>query len=571
MIRNRKGGVMGNKVRVSILLIVLLLLIPKPAFAQNYYFNLAELTADVYLNGDGTAQIDYAYTFDNQFGGDTIEFVDVSYPSYTTVNPDSILAVSNGVQLTDISESGYLGSGEGVAVGLGSESIPPGGTGTVYVRLGEVRGMIFQESTDAAYASMEFSPAYFDSSIVTGSTKITVSIHLPPGVQPEEPRWHASPSGWQEAPEAYLDDQGRITYTWQNLDARADREFQFGVSFPSSYLAEGVVRQPDVAQSLETDWSTLFNLAMFGCCFGFIGLIVFISYRSTQKRKLQYLSPKISIEGHGIKRGLTAVEAAILLEQPLDKILTMILFSVIKKSAASVATSDPLKLTVVDPIPAELLPYEIKFIQAFKAPESSRRKELQQMMIDLVSDVSGKMKGFSRKETIAFYKDIVNKAWGQVETAGTPEVKSEKFDENLEWTMLDDDYDDRTRRTFGPGPVFVPTWWPRYDPTFRPATGGTTSIPGSIGAGSGGKGLTMPTLPGSAFAGSIVTGVQNFSRNVVGNISEFTGGVTNKTNPVPVTTTRSSGGGGGSRSGGCACACACACAGCACACAGGGR
>jgi len=29
--------------------------------------------------------------------------------------------------------------------------------------------------------------------------------------------------------------------------------------------------------------------------------------------------PKISIEGHGIKRGLTAVEAAILMEEPLDR------------------------------------------------------------------------------------------------------------------------------------------------------------------------------------------------------------------------------------------------------------
>ena len=44
----------------------------------------------------------------------------------------------------------------------------------------------------------------------------------------------------------------------------------------------------------------------------------------------------------GIKRGLTAVESAILLEQPMDKILTMILFAVIKKGAATVTKRDPL-------------------------------------------------------------------------------------------------------------------------------------------------------------------------------------------------------------------------------------
>lgn len=138
--------------------------------------------------------------------------------------------------------------------------------------------------------------------------------------------------------------------------------------------------------------------------------------------------------------------------------------------------------------------------------------------------------------------------------------------------MLDKDYDDRTRRVFGPGPVFVPTWWGRYDPGYGRTVVSAPSAP-TGGTGGGGGGFTTPTLPGSSFAGSIAQGVQNFSSKVVGNISDFTGAITNKTNPVPVTTTTRSGGGGGGggRSGGCACACACACAGCACACAGGGR
>ena len=65
---------------------------------------------------------------------------------------------------------------------------------------------------------------------------------------------------------------------------------------------------------------------------------------NSNKRKLKYLPPKIPIEGHGIKRGLTAVEAAVLMEQPLDKVMTMILFGVVKKNAATVVTRDPLKL-----------------------------------------------------------------------------------------------------------------------------------------------------------------------------------------------------------------------------------
>ena len=76
--------------------------------------------------------------------------------------------------------------------------------------------------------------------------------------------------------------------------------------------------------------------------------------------------PKVAIEGHGIKRGLTAVEAAIFLEEPLDKVMTMILFSVIKKNAAEVISRDPLKIKVYQPAPEDLYPYEKDFLSAFK-------------------------------------------------------------------------------------------------------------------------------------------------------------------------------------------------------------
>jgi len=76
------------------------------------------------------------------------------------------------------------------------------------------------------------------------------------------------------------------------------------------------------------------------------------------------------------------------------------------------------------------------------------------MTIKLVNSVSDKMKRFSRKETIAFYQSIMERAWQQIETAGTPEVKSQMYDQSLEWTMLDKNYDQRTR-TFFVGPIFL--------------------------------------------------------------------------------------------------------------------
>jgi hypothetical protein len=249
------------------------------------------------------------------------------------------------------------------------------------------------------------------------------------------------------------------------------------------------------------------------------------------------------------------------MEEPLDKVMTMILFGVVKKNAATVVTRDPLKLTLANPLPADLRDYEKDFLQAFASEDlAARRKGLQEMTVKLVNSVSDKMKGFSRKETVTFYQSIMERAWQQIETAGTPEVKSQMYDESLEWTMLDKNYDERTRRVFT-GPIFIPMWWGRYDPGYHPVS--TGSIPSVSMPGSGGR----SSVPGSAFAASVVTGVQGFSSKVLGDVKSFTSGVTNRTNPVPVV--KSSGGGGFHGGGGCACACACA--GCACACAGGGR
>jgi hypothetical protein len=419
------------------------------------------------------------------------------------------------------------------------------------------------------YASGVFSPTWFGSKFVHGSTNMRVAFHLPPGVGPDEPRWHTAPSGWPSQPSTSLDEQGRVTYTWENPSANGHTQYLFGASFPAQFVPESAIIRPSLLERLGIDEETLIGFTI--CCGigGFMFSVIFLSARASRRRKLQYLPPKIAIEGHGIKRGLTAIEAAIIMEQPLDKIMTMILFAVVKKGAAVVKKRDPLELDVVEDLPSNLRQYELDFLAAFDGTSKSKRRSmLQDLTINLVKSVSNKMKGFSRKETIAYYKDIMERAWKQVEAADTPEVKSQKYDEVMEWTMLDRNYDDRTRRTFHGGPVFVPVWWGRYDPGFpRTTSGGPTAAPVSTPSGGGG-GITLPNLPGSDFAASMVNSVQDFSGNVIGNLTDFTSRVTNKTNPVPVVkssgSSHRSGGSGG-------CACACACAGCACACAGGGR
>ena len=554
---------MIKRITLVILLAVLCLALPTSALAQDYYFQLPQLTIDVYWNADGTQSLDYTFVFVNDPSGHAIEYVDLGLPN-SDFDESSISASVDGIPVYYVSRSEFQGEGsDGVAVGLGSSSIPPGQTGTVRIFVGKVENVLYNDSEDSNYASAVFKNAYFVSSIVDGQTDLTVTFHLPPGVQPEEPRWHAAPSGFPEEPQTGFDGEGRITYSWQNTNASADTQYEFGASFPKSYVpASAIVRFNPFAWIGRISFESLIPL---GCITFFVGMVGWGIYNEN-RRKMKYLPPKVTIEGHGIKRGLTAVEAAILLEEPLDKVLTMVLFSVIKKNAAEVTRRDPLTLKIYEPQPEGLNGYEKDFLTAMTESGASRTKQLRDTVVALVRSVGEKNKGFSRKETIAYYRDITKRAWGQVEAANTPEVKSQIFDEVMEWTMLDRNYDDRTREVFRHTPVYVPIWWGHYDPGYTPQSmpkvgSSTPSMPSGP--------ASLPHLPGSDFAASVVNGVQNFSGKVLGNVGDFTKRVTGVTNPPPKPSTSSYS--GGSRSGGSGCACACACAGCACACAGGGR
>ncbi|MFZ6031401.1 MAG: hypothetical protein ACOYYS_27130 [Chloroflexota bacterium] len=558
------------KKRFFILLVLcsLFLGMPGSALAQTYYFKVPQAVIHAFWNADGTLSIDYTWVFENE-SNDRFEYVDLGIPT-SDFDASSIYADVNGKAIA-VSQNDYEGSGSGVALVLGNQALRYGQTGTVHAYVGVVRRVLHPDDDDEDYASAVFSPTWFGSSYVDGKTDMTVVFHLPPDIQPGEPRWHKAPDGFNSEPETGFDREGRITYTWRNANANSYTEYDFGASFPKKYVPESAIVRFSFLDAIFGLIGSIFA-AGSQCCIpllfmgGFAGLTVWSLY-SDRKRRQQYLPPKISIEGHGIKRGLTAVEAAVLMEQPVDTVLTMILFALIKKNAAEVTTREPLEVKAAEPLPGGLRTYEQEFVEAFDKKGAERRRAMQTTMINLVKSVTEKMKGFSRRETVAYYKQITEKAWRQVEAANTPEVKSQKFDEVMEWTMLDRDFNDRTRDIFRHQPVFVPLWWGRFDPGFERRTQATLPSGGSrpqAGPLSGNL-----RIPGSDFAASIVTGIEGFAGSVIGNVTDFTNRVVGATNPLP----KSSSGSGGHRSsgGGSSCACACACAGCACACAGGGR
>ncbi len=183
------------KKSILFLLLIILFILPSSALAQSYYFSVEKETVHVYWEDDGTMDLIYEFVFYNQPGSHVIDYIDVGLPNYNFYD-SNISADINGTGISNISSSGYEGSGSGVAVGLGSNAIAPGSRGTLRVFIDGIEDVLFPDTEGDDYASAVFEPTYFGSQYVEGTTDITVIFHLPPGVEPEEPRWHSSPTGF---------------------------------------------------------------------------------------------------------------------------------------------------------------------------------------------------------------------------------------------------------------------------------------------------------------------------------------------------------------------------------------
>ncbi|MGB9635815.1 MAG: hypothetical protein ACPL1Y_01000 [Thermoplasmata archaeon] len=522
-------------------------------FSTTYSFRVESEIATCEIEPDGSAWISYRITFHNYA---TIDYIDIGMPNkyydLTTAKATIFPGNFSPIEVSGIKKSSVISCGYEIPVPAMYQQSEYLMVETVC----KVTRMVYKDTENESYGSVEFYPTYWGS-FCLGLEELQTTIIFPPAVQdPNSTKWHHSQPDWMRF------ESGRIKFTW---NSSGNYEHKYGVSFPKTAVTN--IYEPDKPNFWDDFWNAINNgfvcwFNPYVCCnpailFLIIApLMLIISWRT----KMSYLPPDVGVEGMGIKYGLTAPEAAVLLNVPLNKLVTLVYFGLYRKGVISVESKSPLRLKVLREDYEGLHSYELGFRAAINPDGSLNEEILKSATIQLIKEVDGKLRGFSRKETANYYKKIIERAWEQVRSANMEDLKLQALEENFEWMYLDKKFDRELQNNFRVGFYRVPIWYSFFYPRYS-APARTIDTSGLLGT------PKLPMLPGSEFANQFVSGIQQSANQFVRNLTGFTRSVTAATNPVAV----SQGGYRGGGFGGGGCACACACAGCACACAGGGR
>lgn len=600
----------------------------RPARAQNYSFQVPSFRMQVFVQDDSQVRIVYDITFRNDQFADPIDIVDIGTPN-ADYDISNMLADIDGVPLDTIRPSEFVTPG--VEIPLGSQEIAPGTEGTLHFEM-TIPNLVFGDTTRDDFASLQITPTWFDPSLVSGPSNLEIAILLPPQVTEDEVLFQDVPF----TDRVFFDD--RQVVVWRVPDWSASEPYRVGVSFADRGLT-GVIRlnafqllvkfiedNPLVHFTLmglfvilaavlffrfsgNTGWSVFIGLlvVLYFCVLTNPGvllisflplpLLFFFNERSLHKRKNTYLPAIAQVEGGGIKRGLTAPEAAVILELPINKVLMLTIFGMLKKEMLQQVRPDPLTVEVTEPFQARgvnnraprraevaqergviLHRYENSFLDRIQDNPDVPLQELDfsDPLKRLIEHAATRVKDFDLSDTQDYYRSIIQRALKQAETIGDIEQREKTVDRNLEWILMNDGYGD----VFDPYPSYgrrrysyIPIWL-RRSATY----GSSDSMGGSFGDIGG-----APDIGGTTSFGDVAASFAGWTENTMGGladaiapgslqVSQGASGVIDLSGADRVTgdvlealaESSSSGGGGG---GGCACAgCACACA-----CAGGGR
>lgn len=530
------------------LVLIFAMAVMTTVYAQDRVYHVDHEWVKIWINPDGTIDLfyDMSLTLDS---GSNINYIFIGQPQSDFTIGEAIDQYGHLLIASDASS----GSDYKVQVNL-YQPLIAGQTARFNLTTNVAR-MIWEDTDNEGNVGMQFTPTWWEHASVHD---LRILVVFPAGVDSNMVK--TTEVFWDNA----LAEDGRLGLYWETQNLSLDERYPIGVSFPAEYVENYETQPTGIAAFFQ-----VYGLILVASVFGII-VIVAIIYAA---RKKSYLSPQVSMETLGIRRGLTAVEASYLLDMKPTQIVTEILYSLLQKRAVWVESTNPsLKLRIMPLFKNKkgtsenpLRYYEIDFLQSLKQNGTLDEGKLAHTVIFLRDTVEQKLRGYSRRDTIDYYRKIVAKGWSQVEQAGTVDLASKAYDEHLLWLMLDPNYRSRTEttfrnRTFNPSPLWFWYWYgyrhynPR--PTYKPRVDAPTESP------------PTPKIPGAEFANNIATAVEKTASNIVTDIEKFANAI------IPIQPQKASHAPARQESGcvcACAaCACACACVSCACACAGGG-
>jgi hypothetical protein len=448
----------------------------------------------------------------------------------------------------------------------------------VYLRINSnLPGFVYKADTEGSDI-VEFIPPWWDMSIKDTQVK----FYLPGNVPKDQVL-----TGSKLYDNLGVEDNRTWVY-FESKDLSPNEQFKVAVSFPDSYMSPGAVIDKQGGYTPGTSVGLGLLDSLFSCScpmifMVFIFIMIIGSIGGSLMRK-PYDSPVVSMDGIGVNKNLDPVEAATLLRIDPKRVLTMIMFGLMKKGNIKLLGTDPIRL---EPVSRKSLNYYEKLYMDAIVDDKLDEDKLLECFKVLARRVVDKTRPYCRKDTEDYYRTRIDEAWAEVKAVETPELKLEKYDTNMFWLMADEQFTKKTKEYVSDAPgsntVLVPNyywWYPYY--FGLPHHWGThgTSQPTTIGTPQ--SGAPQPGAPSSnrttttveSFANSISNSVEATAAGVVGGVEKFLG-VRNEANAPPAATAyapasshRQSGGGGSCACVSCACACvSCACA---CACAGGG-
>ena len=539
---------------------IILLTSPPVKADEDYDFKLEKEHVDVFIRKDGGIDIHYTFQFVN-YG--KLDGVDVGLPNrfYSKSSARAWIEVDGQTYSPkQIRKSPYVYIGLAVEF-KDSTRKKIENVGGKRLTVGfQVKNphMVYKNELKKGTVGIKFRPTWFDPDYQRGNTgELKCRIFFPEGFTNESEAVYLKHHQWDSL---YMDSEtGRLVASWNrtNVDPRdqEDGDYDIGAGFPRQYVDK--YYEHDFWEKLGDVWyaTKWYAVKLAPCWIATLVITLFVGMNIHSRRKMakDYFEPKMSVAGAGPRRDLTAVEAAVALERPLDVVATMILFGLMKKGKLEIVSYEkPMKLMKMSH-EADYA-YEIDYLNSIKIrgvtcaledPGTIDRVGLRVTLVGLVKSVQKKLEGFDFKATKRYYEKICEEAWRQVKEARTPEEFAADFSDCSAWMLLDENYEDRIEDDYSFHPWYSSYhypphyhhyfWYHRYHHS----------------SGLGGTGRTLQQM-----LSNYTSTIKSANSNLISSMKSLGGEVTRLTHPAAFSS--GSGGGGG---GGCACACACACAG----------